>query len=548
MAKFKLGDIVFIVVYFSWIFFILISSYWNTILGLARLTMVDEYSYLLAVLLVLVFIALEKLSNVKLCLRTGLQNVMVTLLLISLSLYFYMLSWISEYTLELQTLSLIFMFWALIALIVDLRSLAKIKSIIALSLLLVPVPRIVLDYVAALLSKGVAEVVASITGAELIIREAVVLKTIGPEGEPVLFEVGPACSGIVSLMGFIVGLPLIINFVHSSNVSKHRKIIATLTSSVLLLTLLLLSNLVRLTLIVLSGKIWGLNTAMNVFHYTPSIFLTIISVTAVMLVLFKIIPGHKIRIAKTLKLTSKLSKNTLASLLLLLAVFAFIVPELLEASTPYIPVKVKGQIIPAEEISTNIENYVFNSTLFKILNVKREGRIEVALNIPIVKLVTMKYRDILLRAYIEGSDNPAQFHGWPVCLTYQGYSLDKYWVETIEGYDVGFQVVFVEASKEFSKILMAYIRLPIIVSYGGFEKQFYIRITAFTYVSSKDSATKYAILENAIKDIVDNLNLKPRETLVGRVVNVSHIIPAFVLAVAVANIGLIVYSKIVERE
>ena len=548
MAKFKLGDIVFIVVYFSWIFFVLISSYWNTILGLARLTMVDEYSYLLAILLVLVFIALEKLSNVELCLRTGLQNVMVALLLISLSLYFYMLSWISEYTLELQTLSLIFMFWALIALIVDLRSLAKIKCIIVLSLLLVPVPRIVLDYLAALLSREVAEVAASITGAELIIREAIVLKTIGPEGEPVLFEVGSACSGIVSLAGFIVGLPLIINFAYSSNASKHRKIIATLTSSALLLILLFLSNLVRLALIVLSGKIWGLDAAMSVFHYTPSIFLTIISVTAVMLVLFKLIPGHKIHTAKTLKLTTKLSKNTLASLLLLLAVLALIVPELLEASTPYIPVKVKGQIIPAEEIPTNIENYVFNSTLFKILDVKRERRIEIALNIPMVKLVTMKYRGILLRAYIEGSDNPAYFHGWPACLTYQGYSLDKYRVETIEEYGVDFQVVFAEASKEYFKILMAYIRLPIIVSYGGFEKQFYIRITAFTPISLKDSAAKYAILENAIRDIVDNLNPKPRETVVGKVVNVSRTIPAFVLAVAIANIGLIVYSKIVERE
>lgn len=551
MARFKLGNAVFAVAYFSWILFIMVSGYWNTILGLFRLATIDEYSYLLAVLLVLIFIAMEKFNNVKLCFKTGLQNIMITLLLISLSLYFYMLSWILEYTLELQVLSLIFMIWSLIALTVDLESLAKMKSIIALSFLLVPIPRIISDYMAAILSKCVAEMAAYITGAELIVRETVVLKTVGPEGEPIFFEVGPACSGIVSLMGFVAGLPLIINFVYSSKVTKRRKVMAVFTTSVMLLTLLFLSNLTRLSLIILSGKIWGLNTAMNIFHYTPSIILTVISVTATMLMLFKIIPKRKIQITKILKPTNKLSRSTSALLLLFLTAFALIIPELLEASTPYIPIKVSGQAIPAEEVLTNIENYVFNSTSFKILNARREKGIEVALNIPIVKLVTIKYNkynNTILQAYIEGSDNPAQFHGWPVCLTYQKYSIDKYIVETFKGYNMDFQVVFIEASKGLSKILMAYIRLPIIVSYGGFEKQFYIRITAFTPITFKNAAIKHVILRKAIEDVITNLEPTFRETIIGKVVNVSHLIPALTLIVAMVNIGLVVYSKIAEKE
>lgn len=548
MAEFKLSKAVFIVVYFSWVFFILTSSYWNTMLGLARLFMVDEYSYLPAILLVLVFIAAEKLSSMELCLRIGLQNIMVTLLLISLSLYFYMLSWLLKYTLELQILSLTLMFWAFIALIVDLKSLAKIKSLIFLSFLIVPIPKIVLNYVAALLSRKVAEVAASITSAKLIVEEEVMLKTIGPEGELIVFKVGPAYSGIVGLTGFIVGLPLIINFIRLSNVSKYRKITVTLISSALLLAILLLANLARLVLIVLSGKVLGLNAAINVSSYTSSIFLITVSVTAVILVISKTIPRCRVRIAKTFKLTSKLSKGTLALVLLLLTVFAFIIPELLEASTPYTSVKVMEQTLPAEKFLTNIESYMFNSTLFKILNVERKGEIEALLNVPIVKLVTVKYRDVLLKACIEISDNPAWLHEIPAYLTYKKYDLNKYWFRTVGKYGAYFQVVFIEASRGSSKILASYIKLPFMVSYDGFEKQLYVRVTVFTSTSPKDQGVKYVILENAINDIIESLNVKPRETVIGRIVNISYIIPTFVLIVAIANIGLIVYSKIVERE
>ncbi len=548
MSLRRQGNIVFIVTYISWAISIVVLSYWNTIRGLVRLASLDEYSYLLAVPIIVAYIALRRISGLNIKLAISVQSIAFSLLLISISSYLYMISWTSELTLELQMLSLIFMFWAFTALIVNFETLAKIKSIIFLSLLITPVPRVVLDYMATLLSRKVAEIVAAITSAKLIIGTSVMLKTLGPHGETIVFEIGPACSGVVSLMGFIVGLPLILDYICSAKASRRRKVLAATISSISLLILLLLGNITRIILIILSGRIWGLDTAMTVFHTTPSIILTVITVIIVMTVLFKIVPKGAFQETKPPSITSKLSREVLVLTLIFLVLLAFITPQLLESTIPYTPIEVKGKVIPVEELSANITKYVFNSSSIEILSDRRDKRVEVLLNIPIVRRVTLKYNKTIIYAYIEGSDNPSQFHGWPVCLTYQGYSLDKYWTEAVEGYAIELPVTYIEASKGFARMLMAYIRVPAIVSYGGFEKQFFIRTTLYTPIRSPDITKKYSMLKEVISEVVGSLQPELKKTAISKFINVSFAIPAFSLVVALVNIGLLVYSRIVEKE
>jgi len=95
---------------------------------------------------------------------------------------------------------------------------------------------------------------------------------------------------------------------------------------------------------------------------------------------------------------------------------------------------------------------------------------------------------------------------------------------------------------------MAYIKVPAIVSYGGFEKQFFIRTTLYTYIRSSDIAKKYSVLKEVIGEVVNSLQPELRKTMVSRFVNVSFVIPAFTLVVALANAGLFVYSRIVGEE
>ena len=548
MSLRKQGNIVFIVTYISWAISIVILSYWSTIRGLVRLASLDEYSYLLAVPIIVAYIALRRISGLNIKLAISVQSIAFSLLLISISLYLYMISWTSELTLELQTLSLIFMFWAFTALIVNFETLAKIKSIIFLSLLITPIPRVVLDYMAALLSRKVAEIVAAITSAKLIIGTSVILKTLGPNGETIVFEVWPAYSGVVSLTGFVIGLPLILDHIYSAKAPRRRKVLAATISSISLLILLLLGNITRITLIILSGRVWGLDTAMAVFHTTPSIIWTVVAVIIVMTTLFKIVPREEFQETKTPTITSKLNREVLVFTLILLVLLAFITPQLLESTIPYTPIEVKGKVIPVEELSANITKYVFNSSSIEILSDKRDRRTEVLLNIPIVRRVTLRYKKTVIYAYIEGSDNPSQFHGWPVCLTFQGYSLDRYWTETIKGYAVELLVTYIEASKGYARMLMAYIRVPAIVSYGVFEKQFFIRVTLYTPIRSPDITEKYSMLKEVISEVANSLQPKLKKTVISRFINVSFAIPAFSLVVALANVGLLVYSRIVEKE
>ncbi|RLE91951.1 MAG: hypothetical protein DRN04_11570 [Thermoprotei archaeon] len=548
MSLRRQGNIVFIVTYISWAISIVILSYWNTIRGLVKLASLDEYSYLLAVPIIVAYIALRRISGLNIKLAISVQSIAFSLLLISISSYLYMISWTSELTLELQTLSLIFMFWAFTALIVNFETLAKIKSVIFLSLLITPIPRVVLDYMAALLSRKVAEIVAAITSAKLIIGTSVILKTLGPNGETIVFEVWPAYSGVVSLTGFVIGLPLILDHIYSAKAPRRRKVLAATISSISLLILLLLGNITRITLIILSGRVWGLDTAMAVFHTTPSIIWTVVAVIIVMTILFKIVPRGEFQETKTPTITSKLSREVLVFTLILLVLLAFITPQLLESTIPYTPIEVKGKVIPVEELSANITKYVFNSSSIEILSDKRDRRTEVLLNIPIVRRVTLRYKKTVIYAYIEGSDNPSQFHGWPVCLTFQGYSLDRYWTETIKGHAVKSLVTYIEASKGSARMLMAYIRVPTIVSYGVFEKQFFIRVTLYTPIRSPDITEKYSMLKEVISEVANSLQPKLKKTVISRFINVSFAIHAFSLVVALANVGLLVYSRIVEKE
>lgn len=130
---------------------------------------------------------------------------------------------------------------------------------------LTPPPEVILNNVGSLLSVGsteAANTIANFLGIESwisLVSGTPAINLIRPDSQPLLLIVDIACSGIYSLVGFVIFASFLAYIVRD-------KIWKKIAIVVIGFPLIYFLNIIRITIIVLIGYQWGAELALEIFH------------------------------------------------------------------------------------------------------------------------------------------------------------------------------------------------------------------------------------------------------------------------------------------
>ncbi|MEM0372063.1 MAG: archaeosortase/exosortase family protein, partial [Ignisphaera sp.] len=196
---------------------------------------------------------------------------------------------VTEVYIELKTLSIVFLLWSFLALFLRSRKLVMGILSMMLLLVLVPIPRPIMDGLSSFFTDIVARTVAHITSAKLIESNGmIVLITKDPTGIERSFEIAPICSGIVSFLSLLSIAPLVIYLSSTSSASIRKRAMYTTLSIVSAILIVFIGNISRLVLIIVVTKTIGFEEALKFFHYTPSILYVVIATALSLYIISKL--------------------------------------------------------------------------------------------------------------------------------------------------------------------------------------------------------------------------------------------------------------------
>ncbi|OYT50235.1 MAG: hypothetical protein B6U73_04490, partial [Desulfurococcales archaeon ex4484_204] len=188
-------------------------AYSDVIQDLVPAAAMEEYSYLAVIAASLLFLLAVSLGRVRASSELKVGRFLVTGLLISSSLTFYVLSGVvPNLEIHFKVLSVVLFVWALTASLFGRESLKAMLLPLATLLLIVPVPKYVLDVVSIHLARVDAHIVSLLTNAQIasLPGNRVVLEVPTVQGGVAGIEVVATCSGITSMSSLIAIAPLLI--------------------------------------------------------------------------------------------------------------------------------------------------------------------------------------------------------------------------------------------------------------------------------------------------------------------------------------------------
>jgi len=452
----------------------------------------ENYSYLIAIIPISVVVLYKLLLSYFEIEGINILRLLGSTTLFLFSILFYLIGdIINEFFLEFKALSIVCLLWSSLTLFFRPKSFAIAYLSIAILLTFVPIPRQAVDYLSSILTRVVASAVSTITSTQVVEREGMLMLLVkDATGASRLFEVAPICSGVVSILSILTISPIIAYFAIISSSSKAKKLLYASTSLAIAVITVFIGNLVRLILIIELTKRVSSEVALMFFHYTPSIiyvaiatFLAIHSISK-----FLYIPKtsiHSSSIAIKFIKPSLSFYLAIATYAILLITYNSVAPLISAATLTQFSISVSSLPQLLEKPATAI----LNSSNILILQDIPEPKISESLGVPAVRRIVLEYNETQFVGYIEIADTPTKFHGWYVCVTVQGYDIEKSWVE------VGNTTIYhMVISKSRSKFLLSYtiykLSLP--------EGITYVRLSIIT-----------PIIEENIQEYID----KAREVL-----------------------------------
>ncbi len=539
----------------SWIGMGIWYAYRNIIEALVLTAGLEEYSYLTAIPISLVFLLMRRLRYVKVPPNDSIiSSLLLAILLLVSSLFVYTISWNLPYAFQLQTLSMILYSWSLAAIALGYNTMSKMRAVFLTSLLLVPIPRSIVDMLVASLSRYMAKLVAWIMDVGLEIGTYAILVVETVSGEILKLEVSAACSGIVGLTGAIIGLPIILDIIAASNKTTIKKIVASIVATVVLVAGMLLGNLLRLILIVVAGRYWGREIALAVFHHTPSIVLAVLIAFIAVALTIKFVGRPKLEISLP-------APSSIKSIYPIVAVAFIVISSLvapvaiglaMEASTSSSIYLVEQAVEPSQAFK-DLPRIVKESIPYKVIVFTEKRDWEAILHIPIIYLMLARTPIGIAYIYVEGSSNPNVFHGWSVCLSYQGYVFRRTWSEDLklDNSSNTYTVEFLEVEKNQLKGVVASMKILLRVNYNGTIGLFYYRISVLAF-SRGDIVESYEASKHIAEKILDGLKsmLPPRNVMQKHTsLDFASIYLTLTTIVLALNIVYNVYSKLaLKRE
>lgn len=491
---------------------------------------VEEYSYMLTlaplVIVLFTYTLLKYFEPVGL----SLERLLVYIMLVSTSLSLYLLAdKAPQDTLILKILALVMVIWAFTVLFFRPRHGLPHVAVLILLLLLVPIPRGIIDPLSQSLSVVAGKVAAIITGTEMSsIGGRTIITVVDSGGFPRQFEISHACSGIISLLSVLAITPLIIYIVLTAQTTRNRKIATILLSILSATVVVFIGNVLRLAIILWATMHVNYKTAMTIFHQTPSIIYSAIAVVIVFLIINRLMPKP---IEKTSQSTRHENKydvgiyrprtSWVLAVLVLLATALVYVSVAQVASLSMLTAEVT--FIPSmPTFIKNVTHIVFNDTKVKILSDMPIPSLTTILGSTITKRIILEYNGVRFDGYVEVAETPARFHGWYVCLIHQGYRILRSWTD--QG-NVTINYMLVEKNKRMW--LLGYSTYAYPVSTGNETEIAYVRISLFKVVSTSN----YGEMALILKELFDSVNIIKQNQEVGLPVSYHVVVISNILII-----------------
>ena len=467
--------------------------YRETIVDYIRTLAVPAYSYLVVLVPVTMIVISGLISREQLSSRLDVFTLLSAVggVFVSISLL-EMAGVLTEFSLQLESLSIILIAGFMILLVYGEFDDAKVPAAIWILLLtLVPLPRMWIDYIASQFSYPIASISASITGGRLVESQGYIyILTHDPTGILRKFYVTPECSGVVSFLSVLSLTPAVAYLVARSKANRRRKVLTLILSLSIGALIAFTGNLLRIILVLFITEHYSYETAMRFFHQTPSIIYASLAALITIYMPLKLTPPT----------TSKTSKKTatrhriieggdigkILALISLATLFIYmgatLLPEAhINSSTP----------IDAEVLIKNPEKIVFNTTGLSITyHAQPRPLVGEALGALTVHSLSLHVNRNYLSGWIEVAETPGRFHSWIVCLNAQGYRIEKWWSETVNGTTINYAVV----RKGVQRMLLAYTVLKYPTTMGSL----YVKISLFIPITPENYKEKSEDLTNII--------------------------------------------------
>ncbi|RLG86475.1 MAG: hypothetical protein DRO15_06105, partial [Thermoprotei archaeon] len=246
-----------------------------------RLAMLSEYSYILLLLPIAIAVFIKVVLDRFQIVGANLVRVFTFTMFISISILLYTLAnLVIGNIIEFITLSFIFLLWGILTLFLSSRSYVSAFLTMSIFLLLIPIPRSLINELLMTLTSIIAKIVSILTNSALSISTNYpVLSTIDNLGMVRSFEINPMSSGVITLTFIIAITPLIGYLVSRSTAPTTKKLGIGTVSILIAISAVLLGNITRLVLAILITKYWGYEIGLIISHYTLSVICIAIAIT-----------------------------------------------------------------------------------------------------------------------------------------------------------------------------------------------------------------------------------------------------------------------------
>ncbi len=467
--------------------------YYDVIESFVRLLFIEEYSYIMVVIFSVVVLYVLGFKDIRGIYRLRLSRLLSFIALVFSSMVTYVLGLISnEYMMELKLLSLVLLSWAFIVMLFESGSLKSLLIPMLATLAIIPVPKRLMDSVAVHLSEATARLIA-LTGFDLIqAGNRLFLRAVDPTGAPILLEIISVCSGIVSLASVVATVPILLYFAGKSGVGWTRKLIALIAAAGLGNLVAFLGNLIRIYLVVKGVELWGAEYSLRLFHSNPSIIYAALAIVVEFYVLTKILgKGENGNVVP--ERSGQLVSRPYAVWVFFTIFVAIIVvayPLVLGVQASQGVVGGRSIVYSFEDLVMDTSSIVFNNSQVDVAGESKLPALVRALGSSIVKSVGLNYNGTAYTGYIEVAETPTRFHDWVVCLTLQGYRIERTWTYYGNKSTVSF-ILFHGLGGD--RMLLAYTVYEVPTYFGGGVETAYVRVSIFKMVSSDVEADAIAM-------------------------------------------------------
>ncbi len=477
-----MNKIVLLAVLVSVIVIIMYNYYTPHLLEYYSLLSVEEYTYLLILIPLTLFTLFKILvKHTEIEDRFYPEKMLAGIISLVLSASFYSLTLLNpQYILQLSIISLVLFVWGLLVVVLRFDRWWIPLLVLIFLFSMVPLPMDYIQSAAYELTPIVTKSAAIITGSGIVeTRVYTALKVVDKDGFIRLFRVAPVCSGITSLLSILALLPLILYLAAESVDPPIRKIIYTILAAISSALTVFVGNILRLAMIVWIARNMGYQEAIGAFHSFPSlIYVSIATIVGILFISRLRLPGLKAKLGPIVikRVVKPRMYIPYTSILAILALFII----LINVSSSYV-----SQPVPTTSFTKLLSNpsiVVFNETSNALVKSIPQPIIGEALGALDVRSINVRYGDSSYTGYLELAENPGRFHGWYVCLTAQGYRIEKSWSESLHGLIINYMIIL----KNNRKLLLGYTiyKYPVIIN--NKETTMYIRVSLFTSTRNID--------------------------------------------------------------